>query len=297
MFGAGALSASVLLLWWTLAGSRRSPVATRNLTSGMPVPSDLREAVLARSASDRAVQPAVAWMAARARRLTPVGRLEKLEQRLVVAGSSGAWTLERVLAAKVALGAAGGAYGVLHFLDDPGVGALLIAVGLAVGLFMAPDVLLVNRAQKRQEAVRRTLPDALDQLAIMVEAGLAFEGALARASRSTEGPLGEELRRTMQDVQAGMTRREAMRGLAARVDVPELRTFVTAVVQADQYGIPISQVLRVQGVELRTKRSQRAEETAMKLPVKLLFPTVIFIFPVLFIVLLGPAVLQIGRAL
>jgi tight adherence protein C len=98
-------------------------------------------------------------------------------------------------------------------------------------------------------------------------------------------------------VQAGMTRREAMRALAARADVGELRSFITAVVQADHYGVPIGQVLRVQGAELRLKRSQRAEEKAMKLPVKLLFPTIAFIFPVLFIVLLGPAVLQISRSI
>jgi tight adherence protein C len=120
---------------------------------------------------------------------------------------------------------------------------------------------------------------------------------MARSARTTTGPLGEELARTLQDVQAGMSRHDALRALAARVDVPELRSFSSAVVQADQYGVPIAQVLRVQAAEMRVKRGQRAEEQAMKLPVKLLFPTVLFIFPVLFIVLLGPAAIQILDAL
>jgi tight adherence protein C len=294
LVGAGAITAAVALLCSTLLADRRSPAAARNLATGIAVNSDLREAVLARSASDRAVRPAVAWLAGRARVLTPVGRIDALERRIVLSGTRG-WTLERVLAAKVALGAAGLVLFGLRFLGEPSPTLLLVWVAATVFLFMVPDILLVNAAQKRQEAVRRTLPDVLDQLAITVEAGLAFEAAMARASGNTRGPLGDELARTLQDVQAGMSRRDALRGLSDRVDVPELRSFITAVVQAEQYGVPIGQVLRVQGAEQRLKRSQRAEEQATKLPVKLLFPTVLFIFPVLFIVLLGPAVLQIGR--
>jgi tight adherence protein C len=294
LVGAGAVIAAVVLFCSTLLGDRRSPAAARNLASGLATTSDLREAVLARSASERAVQPTMSWLVARARRLTPVGRIDALERRIVVSGSA-RWSLERVLVAKVGLGAAASVLFGLRFLSSPGMSPLLVWIGATVFLFMLPDILLKNAAQKRQELVRRTLPDVLDQLAITVEAGLAFEAAMARASGNTRGPLGDELARTLQDVQAGMSRREALRGLSDRVDVPELRSFITAVVQAEQYGVPIGQVLRVQGAEQRLKRSQRAEEQATKLPVKLLFPTVLFIFPVLFIVLLGPAVLQIGR--
>jgi tight adherence protein C len=295
IFGASAIGAAALILWWALSGSRSSPTATRNLTSGLGT-NDLREAVLARSATERAVAPAVSHLARQARRLTPAGRIENLERRLVLAGVSGGWTIERVLAAKVALGAAGALIGALRVVRSPGTGTLVLTAVLAVLLFLAPDVFLVNRAQKREQAIRRALPDALDQLTITVEAGLAFEAAVARSRDTTSGPLSDELARTMQDVQAGMSRREALRALADRAALPELRSFVNAVLQADRYGVPIAQVLRVQSAELRLKRSQRAEEQAMKLPVKLLFPTVMFIFPVLFIVLLGPAALQIGRA-
>jgi tight adherence protein C len=294
LVGAGAITAAVALLCSALLSGRRAPAAARNLTTGMVVSADLRDAVLARSASDRAVRPAVAWLGGRARALTPVGRIDALERRIVLSGTTG-WSLERVLAAKVVLGAVGLVLFGLRFLGKPSPLLLLVWIAATGFLFMLPDILLTNAAQKRQDVVRRTLPDVLDQLAITVEAGLAFEAAMARASGNTRGPLGDEMARTLQDVQAGMSRREALRGLSDRVDVPELRSFVTAVVQAEQYGVPIGQVLRVQGAEQRLKRSQRAEEQATKLPVKLLFPTVLFIFPVLFIVLLGPAVLQIGR--
>jgi tight adherence protein C len=296
ILGAGTVAVSVVILVWTLTEARPSPAATRNLTAGIPSTTDLRDAVLARSATERAVQPTVTWLAGHARRLTPTGRLDQIERRTLLAGVSRTWTLERVLAAKLALAAVGAAAGVFHLVGDPGPMSVLIAVAATAAGYLAPDLVLVDLTHRRHEAVRRTLPDTLDQLAITVEAGLAFESAVARASRSTAGPLADELMRMLQDVQAGMTRREALRGVTERVDVPELRAFVTAVVQAERYGIPIGQVLRTQSAELRLKRSARAEERAAKLPVKLLFPTVFLIFPVLFIVLLGPAVLQMSRS-
>jgi tight adherence protein C len=130
-----------------------------------------------------------------------------------------------------------------------------------------------------------------------VEAGLGLDAAMARVAKVGDGPLASELLRTLQDMRSGMSRAEALRALAERADVPELRQFVSAVIQADSHGVPIARVLRIQSRELRTKRRQLAEEKAMKLPVKVLFPTVAFIFPALFVVLLGPAVMQIGRTL
>jgi tight adherence protein C len=296
LVGSGAIGLSVLILVLSLGGSRRSPGAARNLAAGIVPVTDLREAVLARSATERALQPAVSWLAARARRLTPIGRLDRLERRLLQAGVSRRWTLERVLAAKVALAAAGVSGAALLALRAPGVRSFLgLGAGALIG-YLLPDLVLIDRAQRRREAIQRALPDTLDQLAITVEAGLAFESAVARMAKSSVNPLADELARMLQDVQAGMTRREAMQGMADRVDAPELRTFVTAVLQADRYGVAISQVLRAQSAEQRLKRSQRAEEKAAKLPVKLLFPTVFLIFPVLFIVLLGPAVLQMSRS-
>ncbi len=134
-------------------------------------------------------------------------------------------------------------------------------------------------------------------MTVTVEAGLAFDGAMARAGRSGDGPLHRELSRTMQDVQAGMTRSEALKSLVARTEVDDLRNFVQGVVQAEAYGVPIARVLRIQASEMRVKRRQRAEEAAMKLPVKILFPIMLFILPVIFIVLLGPAGIRISQTL
>lgn len=297
VLGASAITGAALLLWWVLAPRRASAnTVARNLALGLAAPVDLRQAVLALPAHERAVQPAVARLARFARRFTPGGRVAALERRIVVAGGSLSWPLEKVLAAKAALAVAGAAVGGLYLLGRPGWATGLVAVGVVALGFWLPDLLLLNRASKRRLQVRKALADTLDQLTVMVEAGLAFDAAIDRSARASTGPLAEELRRTMQDIQAGMARRDALRALGERVDVVELRSFTTAVAQAEQYGVPVARVLRSQAREQRLKRGQRAEEQAMKLPVKLLFPTVIFIFPVLFIVLLGPAALQISGA-
>jgi tight adherence protein C len=298
VLGSAAVMGSVLTLWWTLSAAQRTTAsAARNLAAGLPLHPDLRAASLSRSVNDRAVTPLVAGLARKARPLTPVGRLEALERRILLAGAAQDWPLERVLAAKLVFGSAGALLGGLSFLGNPGMLALVLWLLLGGLGFFGADLLLVNRAQKRVAAVRRKLPDTLDQLTISVEAGLGFDAALARVARSDDGPLARELVRTMQDVQAGMSRREALHRLNDRVEVAELRSFVNAVTQAEQYGLPIGSVLRVQAGELRTRRRQQAEEKAVKLPVKMMFPTVVFIFPVLFIVLLGPAMIQIMQGI
>ncbi len=137
------------------------------------------------------------------------------------------------------------------------------------------------------------LADTLDQMTIAVEAGLGFESAMARAGRNGKGPLAEELVRTLQDIAVGQPRRDAYLALAERTGVPDLRRFIRAVVQADAYGVSIADVLRTQAQEMRLKRRQRAEEKAMQIPVKVIFPLILCILPTLFIVLLGPAVLRI----
>jgi tight adherence protein C len=291
ILGATAVVATPALLWWALAGDRTAAMVSRNLTTGLG-PVDVRGAVLARSARERAIEPAVERWALRARRLTPAGRVERMEQRILLAGSPREWTIERVLAAKLVLAISGAAVGALVVVSRPGPLTVLVLLGAPLLGWFAPDGLLAGRADRRQEAIRSTLPDALDQITISVEAGLGFESALARTGRSGKGPLAEELLRTLQDVQAGMSRGEALKRLVERVDVDELRHFVLAIVQAESYGIPIAQVLRVQSAELRVRRRQRAEERAQKLPVKILFPLVVCILPTLFVVLLGPTLLR-----
>ncbi len=298
ILGSMAVIGSLVTVWWTLSARDSSTaLAARNLTAGLPSYADLRQASLSRSATDRVFTPIVDSLARRAKALTPMGRLAALERRILLAGAPRAWPLDRVLAAKLAFGALGFVFGGLRFLSGRSPLNLVFWV-LVTGLgFFVADLLLVNKAQKRTAAVRRALPDKLDQLTISVEAGLGFDAALARIARSDSGPLAEELQRVMQDVQAGMSQREALRRLSDRVNLAELRSFVQAVTQAEQYGLSIGSVLRVQASELRSKRKLRAEEKALKLPVKLMFPTVVFIFPTLFIVLLGPAMIQITQAL
>jgi tight adherence protein C len=295
ILGAAAVTATPALLWWALAGDRTAAVVSRNLTTGLGGAVDVRGAVLNRSARERAIEPAVQRWAARARRLTPAGRIERMERRLLLAGTPHEWTIERVLAAKLVLAISGGALGLLLVASKPGALTVLVLVVAPVLGWFAPDALLAGRADRRQQAIRVALPDTLDQITISVEAGLGFESALARTGRSGKGPLADELLRTLQDVQAGMSRGEALKRLVERVDVDELHHFVLAVVQAESYGIPIAQVLRVQSGELRVRRRQRAEERAQKLPVKILFPLVFCILPSLFIVLLGPAILRVSE--
>ncbi|AOT02070.1 type II secretion system F family protein [Arthrobacter sp. U41] len=225
-------------------------------------------------------------------RLTPAGYVRKLDKMLSLAGRPTSLPLGRVLAAKPLLGLAGALLG--WYISATGATPLIKAVGLFVVLlgYFIPDLMLYSKGQERQTAMQLELANTLDQMLISVEAGLGFEGAMARAGENGKGPLAEELVRTLQDMQVGRSRRESYLALAERTSIPELRSFVQAVVQADTYGIAISRVLRIQAKVMRVKRRQRAEEKAMKLPVMILFPLLFFIFPVLFIAILGPAVIN-----
>jgi tight adherence protein C len=162
--------------------------------------------------------------------------------------------------------------------------------------YFAPDLLIRSHGQKRCAAIQQELPNALDQMLISVQAGLGFEAAMGRTGKNGTGPLADEFVRTLQDIQVGRSRKEAYLAMAERVDVSDLRSFIRSIVQADAYGIAIAKVLKSQAREMRTKRRQRAEEHAMKIPVKILFPLIFFIFPTLFIILLGPAVMNIIAA-
>jgi len=225
-------------------------------------------------------------------RLTPTGYVRKLDKMLSLAGRPTSLPLGRVLAAKPLLGLAGAFLG--FYISATGSTPIIKLVGLFVVLlgYFIPDLLLSSKGQERQTAMQLELANTLDQMLISVEAGLGFEGAMARAGENGKGPLAEELVRTLQDMQVGRSRRESYLALAERTNIPELRSFVQAVVQADTYGIAISRVLRIQAKVMRVKRRQRAEEKAMKLPVMILFPLLFFIFPVLFIAILGPAVIN-----
>jgi tight adherence protein C len=230
------------------------------------------------------------------RRLTPRSSERRLERLLTRAGRPAAWPMSRLLAAKLVLplvvAVLGGLY--LHATPRP-LMVLVVVVALVVTHFL-PELLLHSRGQERSAAITLALADTLDQMTIAVEAGLGFDSAMARAGRNGKGPLAEELVRTLQDIQMGHSRRLAYEGLAERTNVTDLRRFVRAVLQADAYGIAVADVLRTQASEMRMKRRQRAEEKAMQIPVKVIFPLMLCILPCLFIVLLGPAALDIVAA-
>jgi tight adherence protein C len=295
---AAAVAASVPLLWWALAGARPAPrTVPLEILAGQNRPLDMRVATLQRSAHERAVKPFAGWLSRFVRHLTPIAWIEALDRRITLAGRPAGWPIERVLIAKLMLGAAMLGLGFLAFAGNRTLPWLLIWGGMTALGYFAPDLILHGRGQERQQRIGRQLPDVLDQLSISVEAGLGFEAALARIGYHGTGPLADELVRTMQDIQVGVARAAALRNLVARTDAPDLRHFVLAMIQAEQYGIPIADVLRAQAVEQRVKRRQRAEEHAMKIPVKIVFPLVLCILPTLFIVIIGPAIIQISRTL
>ena len=238
------------------------------------------------SFADRVIVPLFAFMSRLARRLSPAGVADKLQTRLDLAGNPAAWSVERVLSLKgfgLVLGA------VLGLVIGSGPLAVVFGVGAGAAGFFLPDILVYNLGLKRQETMGKSLADSMDLLTISVEAGLGFDAALSQVAKNTDGPLAGEFFRVLQEMQIGRSRAEAFRSLAERTTVPELRGFVSSLVQADQFGIPIAKVLREQSKELRVKRRQVAEEKAQKVPVKIMVPLVLFIFPVMFIIILGPA--------
>jgi tight adherence protein C len=236
------------------------------------------------------------WLRVLAVRLSPSGIGTTLQRRLDLAGNPSGWTPDRVLAAKglglFILGGLGALYGLRT------IGLLVVggAVAATAGFFL-PDLLLYNAGVKRQEKIQKALPDALDLLTVCVEAGLGFDAALAQVARNTTGPLAAEFSRVLQEIQIGKSRSQALRAMTERTTVPELRSFVSALVQAGELGITIADVLREQAKEMRLRRRQRAEEKAQKVPVKILFPLVFCLFPSMFIVILGPGALSIAQVL
>ncbi len=257
-------------------------------------PDSLREQELQVPFAERVLGPAVGWSISIGRRFTPVDRLQRMRRKLDLAGNPADWTIDRVLGVKAVAAVLGFVLGlvvpsVLRTSMPVALAAMLI--GAAAG-WLAPALWLYQIAYNRSQEVRRSLPDALDLMTISVESGLSFDGALAQVATKTRGPLAAEMFRVLQEMQIGNGRAGALRALADRTDVEELRAFIGAMIQADSFGISVAGVLRVQAKEMRVKRSQRAEEQAMKVPVKILFPLIFCILPSLFIVVLGPAVIS-----
>ena len=228
------------------------------------------------------------------RAATPRAVLAQLRRRLDYAGNPPYWTVERLYEVK-AVGLFGGAVlGAGIGLLANGLSGLVLGAVIGVPLgFFGPDIVLYDASERRQDRIRRTMPDILDVLTVSVEAGLGFDAALAQITRYGRGPLAGEFARVLQEMQIGRARVDALRALASRTSVAELKSFCAIVVQASELGVPIANVLREQAREMRVRRRQRAEELAQKVPVKILFPLIFCLFPALFIVVLGPGVINI----
>jgi tight adherence protein C len=273
------------------AASRRSELLASLSVHGETV----RAHELRTPFAERVLAPLTDRFVLAGRRITPDHAVDRIRRRLDLAGNPAGWDVDRVLGTK-ALGLVLGL--LLGFGLPPLLGAGLratVLVGIAAGLlgWFGPTMWIYQVGYDRTEKIRRELPDALDLLTISVEAGLAFDAALAQVARNSDGPLAAELFRVLQEMQIGTGRADALRGLAVRSDVEELRIFVGALVQAESFGIPIAGVLRVQSREMRVKRGQRAEEKAQQVPVKILFPLIFCVMPALFVVVLGPAAIKI----
>ena len=247
------------------------------------------------SFADRIMSPLQERASKIARRFSGSDAPERIRKRLDVAGNPAGWTVERVQAGKV-IGA------IALFLISLALTAVtgtsltvrivLVAVATAVG-WLGPNLFLYQKVYDRSKRMQRELPDAIDLMTISVESGLAFDAAVQQVARNTEGPLADEFSRVLREMQIGQGRAAALRGLADRTEVDDVKSFVTAMIQADSFGIPIANVLRIQSSEIRTKRRQRAEEQAQKVPVKITVPLIFCILPTLFIAVMGPAVIHI----
>ncbi len=249
--------------------------------------------------AERVTQPFLGGLVNIIKKITPIGMANDIKRQLVLAGNPRDMNVDKFLALKVIVSLV--TFIVLFLLTFvPTISrARLITIGIFAvpAAFFLPDLWLRQVVEKRQKAMRLALPDTLDLLTISVEAGLGFDSALSKVIKNSKGPLAEEFSKMLSEMQVGMSRKDAFRSLAGRTTVAEIRTFVTAMIQADVFGISISKVLRTQAKEMRVKRRQKAEEIAQKAPVKIVFPLIMCILPSLFVVILGPAAIRIYNSL
>jgi tight adherence protein C len=294
---AGVAGLGVLLVFYALAGTRpMDPVQARLSQLGSMQARTLEEIELQQPLFERTLRPMARRLSGVAQRFASPSKVSRTEKRLLMAGNPGDLRSVDFLGMKlVVAGLVGGLvfviFGVL--LANPAFG-LLGGVALGGIGFMFPELWLSRRIKRRQKQILLAVPDTLDLLTISVKAGLSFDGALAKVVEKTLGPLADEFRRSLAEIRVGKVRREALRDVVGRTEVPALSNFIAAIVQAEQLGVPIAKVLQVQSEQLRIERRQRAEELAAKAPIKMLFPLVGCIFPSMFIVILGPAVILIA---
>ena len=244
---------------------------------------------------ERVLMPASSSIAQLVLKLNPRVTVDSVRMKLLSAGLANKIQPNAFLALKGAAAGGGLVFGFLIGVGSSPTTALLFAAVFGLGGFFGPDFVVSARARSRKEKVRAELPDALDLLAVSVEAGMGFDGAITKLTEHMDGALSEEFSLTLGEMRVGESRQEALKKMADRIDTPELSAFVRAIVQADQLGISLGRILRVQAADTRLRRQAAAEERAMKAPIKMLFPTVMFIFPAMFLVILGPALLGLSK--
>jgi tight adherence protein C len=300
---AAAAAGAILLIALGLAGSSPvDPVQARLTQLGTMQAKNLEELELQSPFIERTLRPLVARLSGSMSRVASSSFQEKAEKRLALAGNPGNLRVADWLGIKAVAAVIGALlfvflFGVVGILGlPPALRIVMGAVGLMFG-YTIPEFWLGGRVKKRQHAILLQIPDALDLLTISVRAGLGFDAALAKVVEKLEGPLTDEFRRALAEVRVGKTRREALRDIVPRTEVAPLTNFIGAIIQAEQLGVSISKVLQVQSEQLRIERRQRAEEMAAKAPIKMLFPLVGCIFPSLFIIILGPAIILIMQNL
>jgi tight adherence protein C len=302
LIGGGMLAVALgLVIYTVLAQIDEKSVVRDSLRQleGYEV-ENVRDQELLAPITERAFMPVLGSLTSLGRRFTPVGYVDNVRKKFITAGNGSADAVDRFLAVRVLSVLAIVPIFWICFIWNPlrfkgftqwAVFGLFCAVCL-----LGPDSILSRRVQERQHDLRIMLPDILDLLTISVEAGLGFEQAVDRTVAAVPGPLSDEFARMLGEVRAGASRSEAMRALDQRTNVPEIRSFVLAVLQADTFGVSIGRVLRAQSEEMRIKRRQLAQERAQKAPVKMLIPMVFCIFPALFVVIIGPAIINIRKA-
>ena len=296
VMGAALVFLAILLVSAALGdaearGLNRSLAVLEAMSSG---PAELTEE-LDRPFAERVLAPLRSASLRIGRRFTGADSGDRIRHKLDLAGNPPGWTVDRVVAGKVMGLVVGIIVGFVFALITGQATTLriLIVAGGAVAGFFAPSMFLYQKAYDRSSQLSRELPDAIDLLTISVESGLGFDAAIQQVARNTDGPLSDEFSRMLREMQIGQGRSAALRGLGERTNVPEIRSFVSAMVQADAFGIPIAQVLRVQSSEIRVKRRQHAEEKAQQVPVKITIPLIFCILPCLFVAVMGPAAISI----
>ena len=296
---AGAAFAIILIVVGLAGSGREDPLRARLNQLGAMTAKDLQELELQMPFFDRTVRPLAARLSSAVSRITSSSFSERTEKRLAMAGNPGDMRVSDWLGIK-AMGAAIGAALIFLFIGILGQnligGVLLGLVGAGIG-YIGPEFWLGRRVRGRQKKILVGIPDALDLLTISVRAGLGFDAALGKVVEKMQGPLVDEFRRALAEVRVGKTRRDALRDIVPRTEVQPLTNFIGAIIQAEQLGVSISKVLQVQSEQLRIERRQRAEEQAAQAPIKMLFPLVGCIFPSLFVVILGPALILIMQNL